>query len=93
MTLTLPSLDAMAALDVCDVAIAKLAVTERLAGRSHVDHCLANRKFKKSHADRSSSASVSPVYERRNYARVKLAQTKLVVFPDLWKDEVHIGIY
>ena len=47
MTLTLRSLDAMAALDVCDVATAKLAVTKRLAGRGHVDHCLANRKFKR----------------------------------------------
>ena len=35
--ITLRSLDAMAALDVCDVAIAKLAVSERLAGRSRVD--------------------------------------------------------
>jgi hypothetical protein len=37
MTLTLRSLDAMAALDVCDVAIAKLAVTKLLAERGHVD--------------------------------------------------------
>ena len=37
MTFTLRSLDAMAALDVCDVAIAKLAVTKLLAGRGHVD--------------------------------------------------------
>jgi hypothetical protein len=37
MTLTLRSLDAMAALDVCDVAIAKWAVTKLLAERGHVD--------------------------------------------------------
>ena len=36
MTLTLRSLDAIAALDVCDVAIAKLAVTKLPARRGHV---------------------------------------------------------